>query len=106
MGIFDFLKGADINEGVQEWQSSPNAILLDVRTTGEYQKGHIQGSINIPLNELNQVNARIPDQDKMIFVHCLSGSRSSQAVSCLKQLGYKNVKNIGGIGSYKGSVVK
>ena len=39
-----------------------------------------------------------------IFVHCLSGARSRQAAAILKQMGYTNVKNIGGISAYAGKV--
>ena len=39
-----------------------------------------------------------------IFVHCLSGARSRQATAILQQMGYTNVKNIGGISSYAGKV--
>ena len=44
MGFFDFLHGADINEGVELFRSTPGALLLDVRTAQEYAGGHIPGS--------------------------------------------------------------
>ena len=49
MGFFDFLKGPDINQGLQEYGSASGAVLLDVRTPQEYREGHIPGSINAPL---------------------------------------------------------
>ena len=51
MGFFDFLHGADINEGVELFRSTPGALLLDVRTAQEYAGGHIPGSVNIPLQD-------------------------------------------------------
>lgn len=105
MGIFDFLKGADINGGVEEFKNTENAVLLDVRTTDEYKGGHIGGSINIPLHILEaKVGEKIKDKNTNLFVYCLSGGRSGQAASLLKSMGYTNVKNIGGIGGYKGRI--
>ena len=104
MGIFDFLKSADINNRVEEYRSMPNAILLDVRTPQEYREGHIQGSINIPVQSIAKGEAPSDNKDTQIFVYCHSGSRSRQAVSVLKGMGYSNAKNIGGIVTYRGKV--
>ncbi len=104
MGVFDFLRGPDINAGVEEFKNTAGAVLLDVRTTDEYKQGHIPGSINIPLDEIRKVDQRVPKKDTPLFVHCLGGGRSGRAVAQMKQMGYTNVKNIGGIGSYKGKV--
>ncbi|MBR4163908.1 MAG: rhodanese-like domain-containing protein, partial [Solobacterium sp.] len=46
------------------------------------------------------------NKDKKIYVYCLSGMRASRAVKQLRNMGYTNVKNIGGINSYKGKKVK
>ena len=43
MGFFDFLKQPGIDQGIQEYESTPEAILLDVRTPQEYKEGHIPG---------------------------------------------------------------
>ncbi len=104
MGFFDMLRGADINQGVEEFKQTPGAVLLDVRSPEEYRSGHIPGSTNLPLNDIRMVQNRFPRKDTPFFVHCLSGSRSGQAVQFLKQLGYTNVKNIGGINRYRGKV--
>ncbi|MCI7606722.1 MAG: rhodanese-like domain-containing protein [Spirochaetales bacterium] len=104
MGFFDFLKGPDINEGVKEYRETNGAVLIDVRTPEEYREGHIPESMNIPLQSINKVTRIIDDKSTPIFVHCLSGARSRQATNILKQLGYTNVKNIGGISSYKGKI--
>ena len=46
MGFFDFLRSSDIKEGLKEYSETSGAILLDVRTSQEYQSGHIPGSKN------------------------------------------------------------
>ncbi len=106
MGFFDFLRSSDINQGVTEWSNTPNAVLLDVRTQEEYQEGHIPGSKNVPLSMINKISSVVWDKDTPLYVHCLSGARSRQAVASLGQMGYTNVKNIGGISAYRGKVEK
>ena len=106
MSLLNMFKRADINAGVDEFRSTPNAVLLDVRTREEYKGGHIEGSINIPLQNIYSVQTLITDFNKPIFVHCLSGGRSAQATSVLKSMGYTNVENIGGISSFRGEIVR
>ena len=106
MGFFDFLKGTDINQGVREFSTTAGAVLLDVRTSGEYAEGHIPGSKNLPLQSIDKVEKMVENKATPIFVHCLSGARSRQAAAVLQQMGYTNVKNIGGIASYTGKVEK
>ncbi|MGN0490413.1 rhodanese-like domain-containing protein [Ruminococcus sp.] len=106
MSFMSFFKRPDINEGVEDWLGTEDAVLLDVRTVEEYREGHIEGSVNIPLQNIHAVKNNLPDLDKPIYVHCLSGARSAQATSVLKSMGYTNVTDIGGINSYRGKVVK
>ena len=104
MGLFDFLKGADIDQGAKDFRETPGAVLLDVRTAQEYQEGHISGGKNVPLQELDRVTAMVSEKDVPLFVYCHSGARSSQAVRLLARMGYTNLKNIGGIAAYTGKV--
>lgn len=92
----------DINAGVEEYQKTPNAKLIDVREKDEYAAGHIPASINIPLSKIESAQGEITDLDTPLFVYCRSGNRSGQAVAWLKQVGYRKVKNIGGIANYHG----
>ena len=104
MGFFDFLHGPDINQGIKEYGGLEGAALLDVRTSQEYQEGHIPGSINIPLQSLSTADQIPAGKDAPLFVYCYSGARSAQAVRLLAGMGYNNTKNIGGIAAYKGKV--
>ena len=56
MGFFDLFKQNDINQGVKDYHNIPGAVLLDVRTPQEYREGHIPGSINIPLQQLDNTD--------------------------------------------------
>lgn len=104
MGLFTFLRQPDINDGVARFRNTQNAVLLDVRTPSEYRQGHIPGSKNIPLDRLETLTETVKDKNTPVFVHCLSGSRSAQAVLILKRMGYSKVENIGGISGYSGEV--
>ena len=104
MSIFDMFRRSDINEGLQRFQSTPGAVLLDVRTTEEYAAGHLPGSRNLPLHLLDTPGIDLPAADTPIFVYCRSGARSGQATSRMKAHGFTNVENIGGIMNYNGPV--
>ena len=104
MGIFDFFKHPDINQGVQEYKNAAGAVLLDVRSPQEYREGHIPSSQNVPLQQLDKVEELTENKDTILYVYCHSGARSRQAVSLLKHMGYTNVHNIGGIAAYSGKV--
>ena len=104
MSIFDFFKQPDINKGLKEYAETENAVLLDVRTPQEYGEGHIPGSKNVPLQTLDKVRSVVENKDAELFVYCYSGARSKQATVVLGQMGYTNVRNIGGIAAYQGKV--
>ena len=104
MGFFDFFKQPDVNRGVKEFQRTSGAVLLDVRTPEEYRSGHIPGSRNIPLQTIDRVCSVAENKDTTLYVYCQSGARSRQAAGVLKQMGYTNVNNIGGIAAYAGKV--
>ena len=103
MGLFDFFKGSDFNEGLEIYKNTKDAVLLDVRTPEEYLEGRVPGSWNIPLQELKKVE-RLVDKAVPLFVYCLSGARSRMAAAQLQQMGYASVTNLGGISSYRGKV--
>ena len=102
MSILDIFKGADINEGVKEFRTDKNAVLLDVRSKEEYASGHIPGSINIPLDRIGEIPGQIPDKKTAVFVYCLRGAMSRRAVRELSKMGYEAARSIGGIHSYTG----
>ena len=56
MGFFQFVKTPDINRGIADCRNTEGAVLLDVRTPQEYREGHIPGSINIPLQQLDNTD--------------------------------------------------
>lgn len=71
--------------------------ILDVRTPAEYNSGHIDGAINIPVDQVASRIDEIKDMPKPIVAYCRSGNRSGMAVSILKQNGITDAINGGGI---------
>ena len=104
MRFFDYFKQPDINQGVAAYQKNSHAVLLDVRTPQEHREGHIPGSKNIPLQAIDKAADLVENKDTALYVYCHSGARSRQAASLLQRMGYRNVKNIGGIAAYSGKV--
>lgn len=71
------------------------AIVIDVRTKGEFSGGHAKGSVNIPLDQLSSGIKKLKDKEKAIITCCASGMRSASAKAILKSNGFKNVHNAG-----------
>lgn len=93
-----------IRQGISEFRNTPGALLLDVRTPQEYGQGHIPGSKNLPLQQLDNAESMAENKDTALFVYCYSGARSGQATAYLRRMGYTNVQNIGGISTYFGNL--
>lgn len=104
MSFFNAIRWSDIDLGIKEYQEISNAVLLDVRSPQEYREGHIPGSINLPLQKLDNADKIIENENTPIYVYCQSGNRSRQAVALLGAMGYTNVNNIGGIAAWTGKV--
>ena len=88
--MFGLGNKVDYSELIKE-----GAIVLDVRTKGEYAGGHINGSINIPLDQLGGNLKQLKNKDQAIITCCASGMRSSSAKRLLEAQGYTNVHNGG-----------
>jgi len=104
MKFFEFFQSSDINRDVEQFRATEGAVLLDVRGADEYSEGHISGSVNIPLQVLPTKQGLPEELDTPIFVYCRSGGRSRRAAAFLEKIGYRYVKNIGGIMNWTGPV--
>ena len=82
---------------VMSWDKAleSNAFLLDVRTPEEFAAGHVEGAVNIPLNEIRTRSSELP-LDKSIGVYCQVGQRGYYAVRILCQKGYQAANLTGG----------
>jgi phage shock protein E len=71
------------------------ALLLDVRTVGEFSQGHIDGAVNIPVQELRDRIDAVGDSEQTVVVYCRSGSRSAIARDMLREAGFRDVYDLG-----------
>lgn len=88
--IFGIGPKVDLGELINQ-----GAIIVDVRSKGEYSGGHIKGSLNIPLDQLNDNLKKFKSKGQPILTCCASGMRSASAKGMLKSKGFTNVHNAG-----------
>ncbi len=85
------------DEFEQKMKQSSNYIILDVRTAGEYNNGHLDGATNLDVrNENFAQNIKVINKKKPIFLHCLSGGRSATAAKILVQEGFTEIYELQG----------
>lgn len=77
------------------------ALLIDVREPSEYATGHAVGSTNIPLGDIENGAYPTKDKDAKIYLYCRSGKRAQAAQAVLKNAGFKEVTNIGGLSDWQ-----
>ena len=78
------------------------ALVVDVRSAEEYRGGHLPDAVNMPLGEFKEMlPRRVTDKNKVLLLHCLSGTRSGMAKRQMKSMGYQNVFNLGSYGRAK-----
>ena len=72
------------------------ARIVDVRSPAEFQEKHLPNAINIPLGDLKDLAPeKLPDKERVLLLHCLSGGRSAMGMRVLKGMGYRHVFNLG-----------
>ena len=94
--IYRHKENISVKEMLEIIKTNTNVVLLDVRSVQEYEEGHINGSINIPVYDLEKVANSKLNMESIIIVYCSAGVRSKRALQTLKKLGYKNLYNIEG----------
>jgi phage shock protein E len=71
------------------------AKLVDVRTPEEYAQGHLEGAVNIPVQELSQRMSEMGSPTTTVVLYCRSGKRSRRAKEMLLQAGFTSVHDLG-----------
>lgn len=91
----------------REYLNDSNYQFIDVRTSSEYDSGHIPNSIHIPLHEIQDRLSEIDSlKNKNIIAYCRSGARSSKATKILIEASFDVLNLSGGVLSWKGELTK
>ena len=89
-------KSINVQEYHTEYfKTKSDHVLVDVRTPGEFARGHLPGAVNIPLNEIGKRASEVPT-GKPVIVVCASGNRSKSGSATLVKAGYEDVYNLQG----------
>ena len=82
-------------DDLKELMRNKEIYLIDVRSGQEYEEGHLDGAINIPVYNIeNEIQKKVKDKKETIILYCSSGSRSKKAKNILEKLGYTEVYNL------------
>lgn len=77
------------------------ALLLDVRTAGEFAGGHLPSAVNVPVQELGRRVDELGHKERAVVVYCHSGLRSATAARVLRQNGFRDVHDLGAMGRWR-----
>ena len=92
MNVFEQLKAQMRGTPIEPLPE--NTLIIDVRSSGEFAMGHVEGALNIPVELISPHNlASLQDKSQTLVLYCASGMRSGYARTMLMQMGYANVIN-------------
>jgi phage shock protein E len=96
--IFMLKKSGQFSAGAALAHLKNGALVIDVRSPGEFNSGHLPAAINIPLDEIETaLPRRVKDKNQVLLLHCASGMRSGMAKKKLNGMGYANAFNLGSL---------
>jgi rhodanese-related sulfurtransferase len=96
------LSGNVTADEARELVNDKHAVLVDVRTHGEFAVDHIDGAVNVPVSDIEASPAAVPvKKDQDVIVYCQSGHRSARAAAVLTKAGYTKVHDLGSILNWK-----
>ncbi len=80
-----------------------DALIVDIRTSSEFDGGHIKGAKNLPLNDLSKsVDGITAHKDKPVLIYCNSGNSAGRAIKILRHAGFGKISNLeGGIAAWR-----
>ena len=82
---------------MMDMMKNSNINLIDVRSSQEYEEGHLDGALNIPVYQIDkEIEKFVDNKEDTIILYCSSGYRSKEAKDILENLGYENVYNLKG----------
>lgn len=100
------MKGQELVDLLSDAEKAGNTMVVDVRKADEFTKGHIEGAVNIALED---IEAKLSDfeayKDKTIVLYCNTGNRSGKAAALLMEKGYNNIYNAEGVKQFEYKLV-
>jgi len=100
IGFFWYMRRPNVRPGDAHALVARGALLVDVRSPGEFNAGHLDRARNIPVGEIGSRLAELGSRDQPIVLYCASGMRSATALSTLKRAGFKQVFNLGAMSNW------
>ena len=76
------------------------AKLVDVRSPEEFNERHIDGAVNIPVDELPKRASELGNKDQPLVLYCRTGRRAERGAKSLREAGFTKVENLGGMGNW------
>ena len=102
-GVSNAPKHLSTDEAVKFMAAEKNYLLVDVRTSKEYEKRHIPNAILVPIEELREGKfGALPDKNRALLIYCWTGRRAEDAAEILVKNGYTRVYEIGGLVDWTG----
>ena len=93
-------------EAMHMMETMPDVLILDVRTRDEFDAGHIENAVLLPVDDIAaEAAAQIPNKSQTILIYCRTGNRTRRAAEELAALGFTNVYDFGGIVDWVGEIV-
>ncbi len=92
-----------VNDGINFARNNKDAKLVDVRPKDIYKKGHVAGSINIPIDNPDVIKLRVRDQQTPLYLYGDFNHTPRKAAKLFKKLGYSNITLCGYIEEHVGN---
>jgi rhodanese-related sulfurtransferase len=94
------------NEGLADTDTAVSELtIIDVRERDEWDAGHIPEALHIPVGSVQrEISAAVPNKNAKIRVYCAAGRRAERAKGALLEMGYADVRNLGGFSSAQSAI--
>jgi phage shock protein E len=101
VAVFAFMSTRNASFSEIKAALDAGAVVVDVRTAGEFRGGHFEGAVNIPVEQISANIEKLGTPERYIILYCHSGMRSGSAARIVRGAGYKKVVNAGTLGRMK-----
>jgi len=90
----------DLRQQAHVLVETEHGLLLDVRSQEEFAEGHVQGAVNIPVQDLPRRLSEVGSKDRPVVVYCAAGPRASRATRLLTDAGFTRVLDLGAMSNW------